>query len=103
MPTPISITTFRDLGIAATLGLVGEAALAVLNFTREGDIAEDHPWLQISQEPGAEIAERLFRHVAHGVVPAIACTILIQTVILAALALTVIYAYRLLTVGRRGQ
>jgi hypothetical protein len=95
--------TFRDLVIAALVGLAAELALAVLSFSAEGDIAGNHPWLQISQKPGAEIAERLFRHLAHGLVPAVACAILIQTIIFAALALAVMYAYRLLTVDHRAQ
>ncbi len=93
------VRTFRDLVIAALVGLVAEVVLALLNFESAGDPGENHPWLQISQRPGADIAERLFRHV--GVPPAIACAILIQTAIFAALTVTIIYSWSLLQEARR--
>jgi hypothetical protein len=89
-----SATARRDLLISALCGFGVEAMLAALNFIVEGDLMRDHPWLQISQKPGAEIAERLFRYVPHGVLPAIACVILVQAVIFASLAFTIIQVVR---------
>jgi hypothetical protein len=100
MPTS-STRTFRDLVIAALVGLGAEVALFLLNFEAAGDLNGDHPWLQILQKPGGEIALRLLRHC--GEVPAIVCAVLIQTAIFAALALSIIYVYRLLTVDRHAQ
>ncbi len=85
--------------MAAVTGLAAELALVALNFKAQGDIAR-HPWLQLSQKPGADIAELLFRYSRHGYLPAIACAILIQAVIFAALFLTAIYIYRLWMVRR---
>jgi len=93
-------TTSKDMKIAALAGLLSEVTLAALNFKVSGELRGDHPWLQISQRPGADIAERLFGHVAHGLVPAIVCAALIQTIILAALILTAIQAGRLLAMRR---
>lgn len=83
----------RDIIIALAAGIAVEVTLAALAFWLAGILGTDHPWLQISQMPGAQIAERLFRFA--GVPGALACAIVIQALIFTGLILAGLYVYRL--------
>ncbi len=67
----------------------------------QSDLASERPWLRISQEPGAEIALNVFRHSVNGRLEAMACTLLIQAILFAALALASICVYCLSSLNQR--
>ncbi len=89
-----TINTLSDLTIAATAGTVTEAILAVRAFELGSELMGRHPWLEISQMPGAQISERLFHQ--SGIVQALIFALFVQGVIFTVIILGVIYAYRLI-------
>jgi hypothetical protein len=91
---PKSIGTLRDVKIAALIGGAVEALLACCAFEMGGDLVGRHPWLEISQMPGAQIAERLFRWV--GLAQALTFAVLFQGIVFAIIVLGILYGYRLL-------
>ena len=87
------VGTFRDVIIAAAVGVAIESLLAWRAFEMGSELVGRHPWLEISQMPGAQISEQLFRHT--GLTQALAFAIVFQGAAFAVIALGALYAYRL--------
>ena len=89
--TPNAGRNLRDLKAAALMGVATEALLAILAF----DLVGRHPWLEMSQMPGAQIAERVFNH--SGLPTAVAFALIFQAALFTVLILGITYACRLLS------
>ena len=96
MPSPLR--SWRDVIIAASIGLTTEAVIWMLDFGAglklSGDVSD---WIQIAQMPAAQIIVRLFSH--GELAQALAFGILFQAALFSAIALSLIYICRLI---RRG-
>jgi hypothetical protein len=92
-PKPNAIGTLRDLKRAALVGAATEAILAWFAFEAGSELVAKHPWLEISQMPGAQIAELLFHHI--GVAQSLTFAIAFQGAGFMIIALGILYAYRL--------
>jgi len=86
-----------DLLIAAAAGIGIESGLVVWAYASQ-DLRTRSPLLDVSQLPGARIAEMLLSN--SGLVPALSCTIVIQGAIYGALVLAVIQTYRIVVARR---
>jgi hypothetical protein len=89
-----SVRILRDLKIAAFLGFATELLLAGRMFAAQGELGY-HPWLEISQMPGAQIAERVFRHSGLRIEAPLAFAIVLQAIFYGAIALGIIYFCRI--------
>jgi len=76
-----------DLLIATAIAGVIESVLTAWAFVTAGRLDGRHVWLEISQMPGAQISEQLFRHI--GWLPAIVSTFVIQWLLFAAVILAI--------------
>jgi hypothetical protein len=92
-------SAFSDLKLALTIGALAELLLGYRSFAVAGELTGWHPWLRISQAPGALIAERLFRYV--GVSEAILFTVLFQGLGFTIIILGLLYCYRMFQAARR--
>jgi hypothetical protein len=93
------MSALREFKVAVLLGVLLELVLGVYAFMAKGELTWTSPWVQISQMPGGDIAVRLFRFTKSGMLPALACVIIIQSAIYVSLIFTVLYVFRLLRSG----
>ena len=89
------IRTWRDLRVAGIAGATVEALLAAWSFVAQGELTGRHPWLEISQMPGAQIAEMTAGRISYAL--ALAFAVLFQAILFAATTATCIYVYRLVS------
>lgn len=94
---PRFVGALRDMKIAAAVGIVAEALLALRAFKLGGNLVGRHPWLEISQMPGAPIAERVFNH--RSVSAALTFAVIFQGATFTIIALGMLYGYRVVRNG----
>jgi len=92
MPSPGRI--LHDIKIAVVIGVLTELFLAWRAFEIGSELVGRHRWLEISQMPGAQISEQLFRHT--GLLQALSFAIVFQSTVFSIVVLGVLYAYRLI-------
>lgn len=92
-------THSRDLILATLLGVLAESILVLVLYFGGVDLYNHHPWVEISQMPGAQIAERMFRH--SGRPQALALAFFVQAVIFGSLITTLTCVFRLVKERRR--
>lgn len=91
----------RDVVFAAAMGAAGELLVAATLFAVQGDGHSNHFLLEMTQQPGAEVAERLYPYfclylpLRYGLYLAYACTIILQATLFTPFCLLLISLVRL--------
>ena len=94
-----SVDGLREIMVAAAAAAAVEVLLVLASLNTASELRGRHFWLEVSQMPGAQVSERLFRHV--GLIQAIASTFFIQWCIFTMLILGCMYCYRLFRLKNR--
>jgi hypothetical protein len=78
-PMQKPMRSWRDLTIAGIAGVFVEGLLALWSFMAQGELTGRHPWLEVSQLPGAQIAEMIAGHASY--LAALAFALLFQAIL----------------------
>ena len=90
---PDSAGSMRDLLAAVAIGAAMESLLTWRAYVVQNRLTERHFWLEMSQMPAFDIAQRIARDI--GYFQALAFILVFQATLYALITLGIIYAYRL--------